>query len=260
MSSSASQLRVCKKSEKRENLVVVRAGTQSKHKSWFSQAENRNWDLCIAAYEKISDEDLQNAEFIIEGGLSKWTVLADHFYSNDVFSDYEYFFILDDDITFNHASNINTLFELSKKLELSVSQASLSPNSFASWRVTQNQPGSVLRYTNFVECMAPIFSNLAIKKLQPYISKAISGVGLDVIFWDALGRPANSMAVIDLIQMHHTMPVDKNGGAFYQHLTKNGINVEDELAFFMGLFDLTEFEIQTLGLVTRKEKITIPNL
>ena len=94
MSSSASQLRVCKKSEKRENLVVVRAGTQSKHKSWFSQAENRNWDLCIAAYEKISDEDLQNAEFIIEGGLSKWTVLADHFYSNDVFSDYEYFFIL----------------------------------------------------------------------------------------------------------------------------------------------------------------------
>ena len=77
-----------------------------------------------------------------------------------------------------------------------------------------------MRYTNFVECMAPIFSNLAIKKLQPYISKAISGVGLDVIFWDALGRPANSMAVIDLIQMHHTMPVDKNGGAFYQHLTE----------------------------------------
>ena len=100
--------------------------------------------------------------------------------------------------------------------------------------------------------MAPIFSNLAIKKLQPYISKAISGVGLDVIFWDALGRPANSMAVIDLIQMHHTMPVDKNGGAFYQHLKENGIDVEDELAYFMGLFCLTEFEIQKIQISALK--------
>ena len=47
------------------------------------------------------------------------------FYSNDVFNDYEYFFILDDDITFNHGSNINTLFELSKK---ELEPGELSPN------------------------------------------------------------------------------------------------------------------------------------
>ena len=256
-----SQIKKRKLDQKRKYLLFVRAGDDSQHRNWYPLSNERNWDLCISCYGTITPDDHKNADCILQGGLSKWTDFSENYYHvNAELNGYEYVLLLDDDISIDDLSDIDELFDISKKLQLSVSQASLSSDSFFSWRITLNHPGALFRYTNFVECMCPVLSAEALKELETFISNSVSGQGLDMIFWNALGQKQTSMAIIDLIQMHHKKPIDQSGGAFYQHLRDNGVNVTQEVAKFLQLFDQKCFEAKTLDFVPRPQRVESMNV
>jgi hypothetical protein len=82
-----------------------------------------------------------------------------------------------------------------------------------------------LRYTNFIEVMAPCFSAKALAKLLPTFDENLSGWGLDYVWPMLLGSQAN-VAIIDDVQILHTRPI---GAANYGALKERGITAWDEM-------------------------------
>lgn len=168
---------------RKKNLAIVRAGNKSLHRQYFYQNEkSRDWDRMIFSYEDLDDIDYQHCEFIVQGGMSKWTDFS-NLLTNNFFDEYPYEYILvsDDDILPVEEDALNRLFAYTKQFNLHISQPALSHDSFASWRVTYFSPAFHVRYTNFVEVMCPVFSRHALDIIKPDVSIAVSGWGLDLI-------------------------------------------------------------------------------
>lgn len=240
-----------------KNLVIVRAGSDSLHRKYFDIME-RNWDRMIICYEEPNPFDFDNSEFVLKGGLSKWTDLSDLILLNffDEFH-YEYILVSDDDLIPSRADSVNFLFMKALEYNLDISQPSLTHDSYYTWLITIQSPGFHVRYTNFVECMCPVFSKKALLLAKNEIKLAVSGCGLDLIFSEILNKQENKMGIIDDVSFKHTKPIDPNGGAFYKHLQNNNININDEISNFMNRFNLTRKNIFTTGGVPVVQSITI---
>ena len=86
---------------------------------------------------------------------------------------------------------------------------------------------SLLRYTSFVEIMAPCFHRDAIWKLVPTFNRNLSGWGLDCIWPGMLQGRVDEVAVIDQIQICHPRPIN---AANYPALTASGKTAWGEMA------------------------------
>ena len=99
----------------------------------------------------------------------------------DVIKQYDYFFILDDDITINVAG-INKMFEIAQSYKLSICGPSFLPGSKISHDVTKHNPALKLAYTNFVEVNTPLFSKAALEKLMKVLPPELIGWGIDYLY------------------------------------------------------------------------------
>ena len=63
----------------RKNLVFIRGGNTSMHYDLYPLPDNRTWGLCLSAYEKPRTSDLEKADIVHRGGVSKLRLLTDHF-------------------------------------------------------------------------------------------------------------------------------------------------------------------------------------
>lgn len=245
--------------QSRKNLVIVRAGPASLHKNYFHHDyAERSWDRMILTYVDTDPDDLNFCEFLVQGGMSKWTDLSDllklGFFEE---FNYDYIMIMDDDLLPNRASDFDVLFNYAKTFNFSVCQPSLSHDSFYSWEITLRSPSFHVRYTNFVECMAPIFSKSGLYKLQSEIDISISGCGLDLIFSEYFDLSISNIGIIDDVWFNHTKPIDINGGAFYKHLRSNGVDPVSETKEFLMRHNLKSKEIKTLGGVVKVKILEI---
>ena len=121
----------------------------------------------------------------------------------DWISKFEYIWFPDDDIQINTES-INKLFVLAKKYNLWLCQPSLL--GYISHQITSPYQNSLLRYTNFVEVMAPMMNLDTVLKLKDTFDVNYSSWGLDGIWPYILGHPKDKIAIIDEIKMTHTKP------------------------------------------------------
>jgi hypothetical protein len=138
---------------------------------------------------------------------------------------YDYIWLPDDDLA-TTASDINMLFEQCNRFDLALAQPSLSVESFVSHAVTVHNPRYLLRFTNFVEVMAPCFQKRALDICLPTFRENLSGWGQDHL-WVRLLRPFSlRIAVIDSVQVKHTRPF---GGPNHTILQEKGISAEQEL-------------------------------
>lgn len=69
-----------------------------------------------------------------------------------------------------------------------------------------HHPGNVLRYTNFVEIIAPCFSRNAFEKCRDSFTYNKSCWAIDVLWDKILGHPQDAIAVIDDVIAVHTRP------------------------------------------------------
>ena len=222
----------------KRNLVVVRAGIQSLHHRWQEiEYEDRNYDLLVSFF---SDEAF--SKFVPEPGVEavlneggKWDGLYRTLVDRDV-SQYKFFWLPDDDINIG-ARDVNRLFESMQDFGLRIAQPSLSPESYFSHFVFSQCPGFVLRFTNYIEIMAPCLHTDVLVKALPLFQSTMSGYGLDYIWcrWKEAG--AFRAAILDNIAMHHTRPVGKNLKAAMA--AKGNLSSEEEEADLKEKFDLS---------------------
>ena len=243
------------------SLVIVRAGNKSLHSQYLYQDDNisRTWDRLMLAYEDIEEIDLKKAEFIIKGKLSKWTDFSD-LIKGGFFEEfrYDYIALLDDDILPVGENALDILFSRAREFNFQICQPSLSHDSFSSWRVTYCCPSFHARFTNFVECMCPVFSLSSLSVIKDDVAEAVSGWGLDLIFSERFDLSNNPMGIIDDVQVRHTKPIDSSNGAFYAHLKKNNIDPNLECIHFSDKFNLKAKTIQTLGGISLNEMWVMP--
>lgn len=246
-------------SSKNKNLVIVRAGAESLHKHYFYEDTNqRSWDRMVLSYTAPTELDLNNCEFVVQGGLSKWTDCSE-LLGMDFFSKlgYEYVLLVDDDLVPSDHDAINILFERAKQFGFEVCQPSLTHDSYYSWVVTLQSPAFHARYTNFVECMCPVFSRNFLTGAQQEIGKAVSGCGLDLIFSELCDPSKNLIGIVDDISFRHTKPVDLEEGGFYKHLRAHGVDSRKEIHDFMQRYGMNKKDIVTIGGIPKVQSISI---
>ncbi len=211
----------------RRNLVVVRAGDNSLHPHWLKGESSRNWDIVVSYFG--DDPDLYKTDDLtrIDGKGPKWQGLHALFTNHPEFlKGYDYVLLPDDDLMMSK-EDINRLFDICEGYGLEVGHPALTWNSYYAHLVTLRNAGTRLRYTNFVELMAPCLSNAMLDKTWGYFAMTLSGWGLDQA-WAKLAGPMK-MALIDEVAMRHTRPV---GGPNYKALRDKNISPWDEMRDF----------------------------
>jgi hypothetical protein len=192
----------------RRNLLMMRAGNKAMLPDW-APASARNWDLALSFYGE-GQPDWGQEYFIAEKG-PKWQPIHRWFVANpELLKRYDYFWFPDDDILTTW-ENVNEFFDICHDHDLQLIQPALTPDSQILHAVTRQDPNCLLRFTMFVEGMAPAFRADALRLCLPVMQEESRfGWGHDWIFPMLLGYPANKIAIVDACAVKHTRPFGQN--------------------------------------------------
>jgi glycosyltransferase involved in cell wall biosynthesis len=196
----------------RKNLIICAAGPNSLHRNWLKN--ERTFDIFLITYNKEAFNKFKNdGELCIFKEGFKFNIIKKSIEEKliDV-SHYDYIFLPDDDIYIG-ANDINRLFETAKNHSLDICQPSLSPQNY-SHLITVHNPGCLLRFTNFVEIMCPIFSRQSFSLCLPSFDENKSGWGLDYLWHKLLGYKEDKLAVVDSVQAVHTRKPNVQGNIY----------------------------------------------
>lgn len=201
---------------KNKFLIVLKAGDTSIHKEWLAPKIDRNFDLFLDYFDDQPNMFKEDANYYNASKGLKWTSIFALIESyKSVIFDYKAIWFPDEDLRTNSV-NINKMFDLFSNYDLVLAQPALTKDSYHSHPITLRRENTKLRYTNFVEVMAPIFSLEALQMCYNTFSKSISGWGLDFIWPKILGYPADKIAILDETPVTHTRPVGV--GHWYKNL------------------------------------------
>ncbi|NDY89917.1 DUF707 domain-containing protein [Ideonella livida] len=198
----------------RPYLILWRAGPGSLHPQAMAGLAQQNFDVAFSWYGDEPPAEADQAVFthLVKG--AKWpglqATLAQHW---DTVSRYQYVWIPDDDLACT-PENASRLFAICADLRLELAQPALSHDSYFAHPITLQHPAFQLRFTNFVEIMAPVLSVDFLARVYPTLDGAISGYGLDSLWprLSALGR----LAIVDDTPIRHTRPLGGPNYAFSQ--------------------------------------------
>jgi hypothetical protein len=231
----------------RKNLVIVRAGDTSLHEQWITAGEDRNWDLIVNYYGDDPNRFQSSEIRCIRSKSTKYPALQKLLIDigEDV-SRYGYVWLADDDLSCTQ-SDINQLFDICRQYRLHLAQPALTPDSHISHVLTLRNRSFTLRFSNFVEAMAPLFSMEFLQKAWPTFSEVQSGWGLDSL-WPLLLPDWKSIAIVDAVAVRHTRPV---GGPNYSYLAERGINAYDEMRALCEKYKISPVVPLTRGAIDR---------
>ena len=221
---------------KRRNLVFVRVGKNSLHRSWIDENIPRTWDLQLSQYD--DDPDIGSGGDLplsIDKG-TKWDSVYRYLISNpDLFEHYEYMMFLDDDLKLT-TRDFNRLFEICTEHNLLVAQPSLHLDSYCCHPILLQCPNMRLRYSNYVECMAPAIKSDYLQSILPHMSEIVTGWGVDHIWTVLMDDPPYKSAIVDEVSMVHTRPHTNSGGV-YDAFAKKSTSPQEELDHIMSSYE-----------------------
>jgi hypothetical protein len=239
---------------KRRNLVIVRAGNNSLHPEWLKGTEPRTWDLVVNYFGDDPDKYREPDVVRIDSKGPKWPALHDLIQSHPEFvANYDYIWLPDDDLLAAKA-DINRFFALVKSYNLEVAQPALTWDSYYSHITTLRNNMTKIRFTNYVEVMAPCLCSAMLQKALPLFNSNLSGWGLDHVWCTLADDPLNRIAIIDEITVRHTRPV---GGPNYKLLRQTGVSPWDELRALCKAHGLDEEPILVTHKAIRRDNAVI---
>ena len=193
---------------RRDTLVIVCAGDTSLHdeERWFSPA--REFHLCVVYYgndDTVAARFERESDFFHRQAGPKWQLIRAVLHKG-FWERYEYIWMPDDDLALGTVGRINEFFSIARKYRLNLCQPALEDLN-VEHRLLVRRPGLVLRFTNFVEIMAPLLHKDALHHLMPTLDtdEIKSAWGLDFVWPFLLNFKA--VAVVDQTPMTHTRPV-----------------------------------------------------
>ncbi len=161
-------------------LVVLRCGDQSLHPNWVN--EHSNFDVVLSYFGDNLKYDLSHIKHVHYFKGSKWEGLYDFFKNHkQMWESYDYIWLPDDDLD-TSSSNLNNFFSLVNQYKFDLSQPALTKNSYYSFPFLLQVSNFTYRKTNYVEVMAPCFSQEAFQKCWGTFSENKSGWGMDVLW------------------------------------------------------------------------------
>lgn len=198
----------------RRNLVVLRAGDSSLHEEWIADGP-RDFDLFISYYGRSPGRYSESADHYELRRGPKWPAIADLLRERpELLDQYDVFWFPDDDLA-ARTEVIDRMFAFFRAYQLCLAQPALTLDSYRTWNTLLQDRRYHLRYTGFIEVMAPLFSRQALRLCAGTFGESRSGWGLDWV-WPQLCAKAGlqGMAVIDATPVRHTRPV---GGELYRN-------------------------------------------
>lgn len=198
----------------RRNLVIVRAGDNSVHPDWLA-GNTRDFDLFVSYFGNQPGRYADQAEYHEDRKGMKWPVLGELLQAHpELVERYDYFWLPDDDLVTDTAT-IDRMFAFARAYQLALAQPALTRNSYYTWPLLLQDARYQLRFTRFVEVMAPLFDRDALRTCLPTFTESTSGWGLDSV-WPRLlaARGEQAMAIIDAVAVYHSRPV--GGGELYK--------------------------------------------
>jgi hypothetical protein len=224
---------------RRPNLVIVRAGDASIHERWFAGGP-RNFDVMVSYFGDQPGRFSQGVEYYHAQKGPRWPVHHAIFsHHMQMLGDYAHVALICDDVDAD-ARTWNTMFHYCDWYGLDLAQPSIVGH--VSWDITRPQPGLLLRYTSFVESMAPFFSRRALARVTPTFGESVSGWGLSFLWSQRLPWPEYRSAVVDAVQVNHTIPVRQ--GSLRPTLDALGVDPERERNEIMKRHGIQAFEIR----------------
>ena len=196
-------------------LVISAVGDGSLHPEWI--AGNPAFDLCLLYYgddDAVADAFATHTPYFHRAKGMKYHLLQSFIDNNlDFVQRYGYIWLPDNDVSIS-TDNINRLFRIAEEIGLLLCQPAMT--GYISHPITRPAP-AFLRYTNFVEVLAPLMSLETLLMLKNTFQLNHSGWGYDYLWPYLLGYPKDKIAIIDAVQMRHTNPV----GTDYSRLPKH---------------------------------------
>lgn len=194
----------------KKNLVISPTGNDSLVGEWVKG--DTNFDLVLLCYDIENTSNISTfssyTPHIFSGKGEKWHLIKSFIEDNlNFISQYSYIWCPDDDVLIS-SENINKFFKLANDYDLWLSQPSMI--GYVSHEITKPISNNLLRYTNFVEILAPLFSLDSLLKLYGTFNLTYSGWGYDWIWPHLLGNPKDKVAIVDQITIEHTRPLGKN--------------------------------------------------
>lgn len=230
----------------KRNLVFLRVGDTSTHREWIGDPATRSYDVWLDYYG--------------EGDSSKWAGDPAHLTDGPgttkfkrarallpELSRYEAVWFPDDDISVTPAG-VERLFETFHALDMLLAQPSLADGSYVSHEITRWNGSFVVRFTNFVEAMCPLFSRAALQACAPSFDQSVSAFGLDEVWARILGDPRDRVGMIDAAPVVHTRPI---GAGTWRR--PEGFDPERDRAKIFAAYGVTPpFRFRTYGGVPRE--------
>jgi hypothetical protein len=210
--------------EKRKYLLFTSVGDNTDfHNRWCS--ENRNYDI-IAYYYGNSDDNYNlyknKVDVLLRKKGYKWPLLLEYYRNNkSVFENYERYFIVDDDIVLT-TNEINSLFDISDKYNLSICGPAFSKKGKYA-KLAPPKENTVLRYTNWIENNAPIFNYTALTNFLKVYDGSIKGWGVDHLYLWVNGKYKENKNIAIIDEIVAINPKDNN-----KILGKREWNVKNE--------------------------------
>ena len=210
----------------KQYLALFRAGPNSLHPAAVARLAEQNFDYALSWFGDAAPQMADGAVFVHHQKGPKWPGLEKTIVAHwDTVKQYRYLWLPDDDLLCV-PEQVSRMFAVCTDLQLELAQPALTPDSYFTHVITLQHSAFQVRFTNFVEIMAPILSIDLFARIFHSLQGNISGYGLDALWprFTQLGR----VAIIDDTPVKHTRPV---GGPNYAFSQKAGLPpaVEDWL-------------------------------
>ncbi|KAL6776590.1 hypothetical protein ACKKBG_A21765 [Auxenochlorella protothecoides x Auxenochlorella symbiontica] len=225
------------------DLVVVAGGDDFDPTKWTSLGGARTWDLIWIYYGNAATIACAECSKVYRGRGPKWrlawrlTLLPEW---ETMRSTYKAIAFLDDDLIMADVGVLNTAFAAVTAFRLLLAQPSVCRAhwSFTPYETLRQRDESILRYTNLVEIMAPIFDMDFFDELvRLTLYNAHYGWGLDWIWPDLLGYPSDKIAVIDEVCLFHPESARFKRNSLYKVVAPYTAKEEEARRFSEWRFD-----------------------
>ena len=237
------------------NLALFRAGPNSLHPHAVERLAEQNFDYALSWFGDQPPAGADDAAFVHMQKGAKWPgleqTLAAHW---DTIQQYEYVWLPDDDLLCQ-PELVSRMFAICHDLQLELAQPALTRDSYFTHLMTMQHSEFQLRFTNFVEIMAPVLSIDMLARVYPTLKGNVSGYGLDNL-WPRLTQ-LGKVAVIDDTPVKHTRPV---GGPNYKFNKEIGLTPSQEARLVMArnfVETPADFQINFAGLLQNGDTLCL---
>lgn len=185
----------------RRNLIVVRAGDQSLHRHWMNDSRVRNFDLLVSYYGSTRGRYEGRSDHYHAMTGPRWPA-HDWLWRNrrEVFDRYDHVAFVCDDIEAT-TRTWNAMFDLCAWFGLDLAQPAIMGH--VNVGITRPVEGALLRYTDWVEIMCPVFSRRALALCGDTFRESVSGWSLGVLWAARLPYPDYRIAIVDSVRVTH---------------------------------------------------------